>query len=104
MRLSAKLAALREDNGEARRSAPSTQPPDLYQGPYLPAAPDMLGRLLHKRDMRCVLGIARSGVKVAKDILEDNTKAWSGDHCVDPVLVPGSTVRQSPGEKRRSRH
>ena len=22
-------------------------------------------------------------------VLEDNIKAWSGDHCIDPVLVPG---------------
>ncbi len=22
-------------------------------------------------------------------VFEDNTKAWSGDHCVDPELVPG---------------
>lgn len=27
--------------------------------------------------------------KVAADVLSDNEKAWSGDHCVDPVLVPG---------------
>jgi bisphosphoglycerate-independent phosphoglycerate mutase (AlkP superfamily) len=22
-------------------------------------------------------------------VFEDNTKAWSGDHCIDPRLVPG---------------
>ncbi|MEK6777345.1 MAG: nucleotide pyrophosphatase, partial [bacterium] len=22
-------------------------------------------------------------------LVEDNLKAWSGDHCIDPVLVPG---------------
>ena len=22
-------------------------------------------------------------------VFEDNDKAWSGDHCVDPLLVPG---------------
>jgi len=27
--------------------------------------------------------------KVAALAIEDNGKAWSGDHCVDPVLVPG---------------
>jgi bisphosphoglycerate-independent phosphoglycerate mutase (AlkP superfamily) len=27
--------------------------------------------------------------KVTDSILADNPKAWSGDHCVDPVLVPG---------------
>jgi bisphosphoglycerate-independent phosphoglycerate mutase (AlkP superfamily) len=27
--------------------------------------------------------------KVTAEIFEDNTKAWSGDHCVDPRRVPG---------------
>ncbi|MGD8536322.1 MAG: alkaline phosphatase family protein [Candidatus Aminicenantes bacterium] len=27
--------------------------------------------------------------KVNETIFEDNTKAWSGDHCIDPRLVPG---------------
>ena len=27
--------------------------------------------------------------RVTGTIFEDNTKAWSGDHCVDPRLVPG---------------
>jgi hypothetical protein len=26
---------------------------------------------------------------VAAPLFEDNTKAWSGDHCIDPRLVPG---------------
>jgi len=27
--------------------------------------------------------------RVSPRVFEDNTKAWSGDHCVDPALVPG---------------
>jgi bisphosphoglycerate-independent phosphoglycerate mutase (AlkP superfamily) len=27
--------------------------------------------------------------KVNSTIIEDNTKAWSGDHCIDPRIVPG---------------
>jgi predicted AlkP superfamily phosphohydrolase/phosphomutase len=27
--------------------------------------------------------------KVNDTVFEDNTKAWSGDHCIDPDLVPG---------------
>jgi bisphosphoglycerate-independent phosphoglycerate mutase (AlkP superfamily) len=26
---------------------------------------------------------------VGGPIFEDNVKAWSGDHCIDPRLVPG---------------
>ena len=27
--------------------------------------------------------------QVNGSVFEDNDKAWSGDHCVDPLLVPG---------------
>ncbi|MBD3415471.1 MAG: nucleotide pyrophosphatase [Candidatus Aminicenantes bacterium] len=27
--------------------------------------------------------------KVDSTLFQDNTKAWSGDHCIDPALVPG---------------
>ena len=27
--------------------------------------------------------------KVNDRLFDDNTKAWSGDHCIDPPLVPG---------------
>jgi bisphosphoglycerate-independent phosphoglycerate mutase (AlkP superfamily) len=29
-------------------------------------------------------------------VLEDNSKTWSGDHCVDPVLVPGVLFSNLP--------
>ena len=86
-----KLTALREDNGEAPiRTVYATS--DLYQGPYLQAAPDMLVGY-HKGyrvSWDCAVG------KITKEILEDNNKAWSGDHCVDPVLVPGVLFANRP--------
>jgi hypothetical protein len=27
--------------------------------------------------------------KVTPTVFTDNTKAWSGDHCIDPTVVPG---------------
>jgi len=27
--------------------------------------------------------------QVTDKVFHDNTKAWSGDHCIDPLLVPG---------------
>jgi bisphosphoglycerate-independent phosphoglycerate mutase (AlkP superfamily) len=36
-------------------------------------------------------------------VFEDNTKAWSGDHCIDPELVPGVWIcnqRQLVGNPR----
>jgi predicted AlkP superfamily phosphohydrolase/phosphomutase len=39
--------------------------------------------------------------RVTDDVFSDNTKAWSGDHCIDPRLVPGvlfSNWRMPEGE------
>ncbi len=39
--------------------------------------------------------------RVTGDVFTDNTKAWSGDHCIDPRLVPGvlfSNWRMPDGE------
>ncbi len=57
----------------------------LYQGPYLGNAPDFLIGYNHgyRTSWDCATGV------VAGPVFEDNTKAWSGDHCVDPRLVPG---------------
>jgi len=57
----------------------------LYQGPYLRNAPDFL--IGYNNGYRvswdCATGV------VSGPVFEDNVKAWSGDHCVDPRLVPG---------------
>ncbi len=57
----------------------------LYQGPYLPAAPDMI--VGYNEGYRTSWDAAVG--KVTSTVFEHNSKAWSGDHCVDPVLVPG---------------
>ncbi len=86
-----KLGALRESTGEAPiRTVYATQ--DLYRGPYLDAAPDFI--IGYNEGYRvswdCAVG------KVTEHVLEDNEKAWSGDHCVDPVLVPGVLFSNQP--------
>ncbi len=57
----------------------------LYAGPYLENAPDLLAG--YNRGYRvswdCATGM------VAGPVFEDNVKAWSGDHSIDPRLVPG---------------
>jgi predicted AlkP superfamily phosphohydrolase/phosphomutase len=57
----------------------------LYTGPYLENAPDLLPGYNrgYRVSWNCATGM------VAGPIFEDNSKAWSGDHCVDPRLVPG---------------
>jgi predicted AlkP superfamily phosphohydrolase/phosphomutase len=57
----------------------------LYQGPYLGNAPDFLigYNAGYRTSWDCATGV------VAGPVFEDNLKPWSGDHCVDPRLVPG---------------
>jgi len=57
----------------------------IYRGPYKGNAPDLLIGYNHgyRISWDCASG------KVAGPVFEDNVKAWSGDHIVDPRLVPG---------------
>ena len=36
-----------------------------------------------------ILNVHLSTGKITREVFEDNTKSWSGDHCIDPELVPG---------------
>jgi predicted AlkP superfamily phosphohydrolase/phosphomutase len=58
---------------------------NVYSGPYSENAPDILVGYAagYRASWDSVLG------KVTGQIFEDNLKAWSGDHCIDPRLVPG---------------
>jgi predicted AlkP superfamily phosphohydrolase/phosphomutase len=57
----------------------------IYAGPYRDNAPDLI--IGYNEGFRAswagVTGI------VDDTVIEDNGKAWSGDHCIDPALVPG---------------
>ncbi len=57
----------------------------LYVGPYAANAPDLLigYNAGYRNSWTCARGV------VAGPVFEDNLKAWSGDHCIDPRLVPG---------------
>jgi predicted AlkP superfamily phosphohydrolase/phosphomutase len=57
----------------------------VYRGPYTENAPDLLVGYGngYRASWDSVMG------KVTSQIFEDNMKAWSGDHCIDPRLVPG---------------
>jgi predicted AlkP superfamily phosphohydrolase/phosphomutase len=57
----------------------------LYKGPYLAEAPDLI--VGYNEGYRTSWDAAVG--KVTACAFEDNCKAWSGDHCVDPLLVPG---------------
>lgn len=57
----------------------------IYRGPYLEGSPDLIAG--YNEGYRAAWGASLGQVSGA--IFEQNDKPWSGDHCVDPHLVPG---------------
>ena len=59
------------------------EPSALYRGPYLNAAPDLIVGYAdgYRVSWESALG------KVTPALIDDNPKAWSGDHCLDPCLL-----------------
>lgn len=58
---------------------------EIFKGPYVNDAPDLL--VGYKPGYRASWNSAVG--KITEDIIEENTKSWSGDHSIDPHLVPG---------------
>ncbi len=58
---------------------------ELLPGPYKDNCPDLI--VGYNEGYRISWDSVTG--KVNKTVFEDNTKAWSGDHCIDPRLVPG---------------
>lgn len=57
----------------------------IYKGPYSTQAPDII--VGYQKNYR-VSWEAAIG-QPTDQIFHDNNKAWSGDHCIDPGLIPG---------------
>jgi predicted AlkP superfamily phosphohydrolase/phosphomutase len=57
----------------------------VFAGPYVDNAPDLI--VGYGDGFRASWDSVTG--RVTRHIFEDNEKAWSGDHCVDPRLVPG---------------
>ncbi len=57
----------------------------VYSGPYRENSPDLIIGYSegYRASWDCVKGA------VGAQVFTDNTKAWSGDHCIDPSVVPG---------------
>ena len=64
----------------------------LYHGPYAARGPDLV--LGYADTYRSSWQTALGGIPA--EITEDNRKAWSGDHGVDPSLVPGVFLCNRP--------
>jgi len=83
--LVARLTGLRDDEREEIAIREAFDTAVLYDGPYAGNAADLV--IGYNAGYRISWDSAK-GV-VAGPVFEDNVKAWSGDHCIDPRLVPG---------------
>ncbi len=64
----------------------------IFTGPYVFQAPDLF--MGYKRGYRNSWDCATGACPV--EVFSDNTKSWSGDHCIDPREVPGVLFSDTP--------
>lgn len=80
-----KLSGLRDEEHSAIAINAVIDRDELPPGPYKENCPDLI--VAYNEGYR-VSWDSVTG-KVNSNIFTDNVKAWSGDHCIDPRLVPG---------------
>jgi len=87
-----KLVALRDDatGGAAIRNVYDADA--IYSGPYMDRAPDLV--VGYHEGYRTAWGAAVG--ETGGPVFEANDRPWSGDHCVDPPLVPGILFANRP--------
>ncbi|MBI5865230.1 MAG: alkaline phosphatase family protein [Planctomycetes bacterium] len=90
-----KLTGMKDGNGETavHEAVAATR---VYRGPYVENAPDIVVGYNAGYRVSWDAAIGKCG----EAVICDNLKAWSGDHCVHPQLVPGVLFcsRRIPGE------
>lgn len=80
-----KLEALVDENSGSPPIRRCLLAQEALKGPYVNDAPDLL--VGYHRGYRASWNSAVG--KITDDVVETNTKSWSGDHGIDPELVPG---------------
>jgi predicted AlkP superfamily phosphohydrolase/phosphomutase len=71
----------------------------VYRGPYKDHAPDLIPGYQRGYRVSWETAIGRT----TESVFHDNTKAWSGDHCIDPSLIPGVLFCNRPVESENPR-
>lgn len=69
---------------------------DVYQGPHVADAPDLL--VFFESGYRVSWESSLGGV--GADVIADNLREWSGDHIIDPALAPGVLAANRPLSSR----
>jgi len=90
--LIAKLTGLRDEASGAVAIERALDTGAVNPGPYAEVGPDIT--LGYGIGYRASWGAAQGQVSGA--VIEDNTRRWSGDHCMDPKLVPGVLFSSIP--------
>jgi len=80
-----KLSGLRDPETDEVAINQAFDTAQIYSGPYVGEAPDLI---IGYNDGYRTSWEGAVG-KVNDVIFDDNTRSWSGDHCIDPALVPG---------------
>ncbi len=83
--LQARLTGLRDDAAGGTAINRAYDRDEIYAGPYRDNSPDLIVGYNEgwRASWESVTGIAST------EVFSDNTKCWSGDHCIDPACVPG---------------
>ena len=83
--IAAKLGKLIDPKTDAAAIKRVYQAVKAYRGPYKENAPDLIVGYADGYRVSWDAAVGRT----SREIFHDNKKAWSGDHCVDPSVVPG---------------
>jgi predicted AlkP superfamily phosphohydrolase/phosphomutase len=92
--LAEKLEAYRDPKNDQRVIVKAYKASETYTGPYADTAPDIVmgyGWGYRGSD-------ATATGAIPAEIVDDNTKKWSGDHCADYHHVPGVLFTNKPIE------
>ena len=65
---------------------------EIFTGPYVFEAPDLFAGYVrgYRNSWNCATGAC------PPNVFSNNTKSWSGDHCIDPREVPGVMFCDQP--------
>jgi predicted AlkP superfamily phosphohydrolase/phosphomutase len=80
-----KLTGLADEANGAIAIRRALETAAVNPGPYAEMGPDLT--IGYGVGYRASWGAAQG--QVCGSVMEDNTRRWSGDHCLDPALVPG---------------
>ena len=87
------LAGLRDQERDGQVAIRGVKPrEEVYRGAYIEEAPDLLVNFA--RGYRVSWSSSMGGI--SRGYLEDNIKKWSGDHIIDPEMVPGVLFMSRP--------